>query len=107
VKKERSISKPVTVERQVKITPVRESSKDKRDPTPHEKSVKREDRHDRETKEREDENVRKREKERKREKRPSPPAEFEGDLSSVSNSSTGSIQPNADVVIVEEPRGKC
>lgn len=96
-----------TVEREVKITPAREISKDRREPTPREKSVKEEKR-DRETKEREDsEHNRKREKEKdkRREKRPSSPVEFEGDLSSVSNSSNGSIQPNSDVVIVDEPKG--
>jgi hypothetical protein len=99
-------SSKATVEREIKITPAREASKDKREPTPREKSMKKDERRERETKEREDENTRKRDKdEKKREKRPTSPVEFEGDLSSVSNSSTGSIQPTADVVIVEEPRG--
>lgn len=44
---------------------------------------------------------------RRREKRPtSPLPEFEGDLSSVSNSSNGSVQPSADIVIVDDQRGK-
>ena len=70
----------------------------------------KEDKRERETKEREDaDNSRKREKdkERRREKRAtSPPADaFEGDLSSVSNSSNGSIPPTADLVIVDDQRG--
>ncbi|KAG5670760.1 hypothetical protein PVAND_001001 [Polypedilum vanderplanki] len=97
-------SSKATVERDVKITPAREASKDKREPTPREKSTKKEERHDRETKERDDEYTRKRDKEKKREKRPSSPVEFEGDLSSVSNSSTGSIQHNAEVINIDEPR---
>lgn len=50
---------------------------------------------------------REKEREKRREKRPStPPVDtFEGDLSSVSNSSTGSI-PNAEVVVVDDHRGK-
>lgn len=71
---------------------MREPSKDsKREPTPREKST---------VKDRDE----KREKDKRREKR-SASAEFEGDLSSVS--SNGSSMPNnADVVIVEEQRGK-
>lgn len=55
-------------------------------------------------------NSRKRDKdkERRREKRRStpPPDTFEGDLSSVSNSSNGSLQPSADLVIVDDQRGE-
>lgn len=94
----------------------REPSKDQREPTPREKSVKevkvKEEKRERETKEREDvvDHSRKRDKdkERRREKRASsPPADsFEGDLSSVSNSSNGSMQPTADLVIVDDQRGE-
>jgi hypothetical protein len=93
----------------------REPSKDQREPTPREKSVKevkvKEEKRDRETKERDDvdhSRKREKEKERRREKRPSsPPADqFEGDLSSVSNSSSGSMPPTADLVIVDDQRGE-
>lgn len=93
----------------------REPSRDQREPTPREKIVKevkvKEEKRERETKEREDvvDHGRKRDKdkERRRDKRPSsPPADtFEGDLSSVSNSSNGSM-PTADVVIVDDQRGE-
>lgn len=71
----------------------------------------KEEKRERETKERDDtDGTRKRdkEKERRREKRPSsPPADtFEGDLSSVSNSSNGSLHPAADLVIVDDLRGE-
>lgn len=82
-------------------------SKDKREPTPREKSTIKEEK--REIKERDDKRDKEKEREKRREKRPTSPVEFEGDLSSVSNSSNGSIiQPsNAnDVVIVDEHRGK-
>lgn len=117
MKEERVEKKPIkfdresskaTVEREIKITPAREMSKDKREPTPREKSTIKEEK--REIKERDDKRVDKeKEREKRREKRPTSPVEFEGDLSSVSNSSNGSmIQPsNAnDVVIVDEHRGK-
>lgn len=99
-------SSKATVEREIKITPVREMSKDKREPTPREKSTIKEEK--REIKERDEKRVDK-ERDKRREKRPTSPVEFEGDLSSVSNSSNGSIiQPsNAnDVVIVDEHRGE-
>jgi THO complex subunit 2 len=102
IKFERESSK-VTVEREIKITPAREMSKDKREPTPREISSIKEEK--REIKERDDK--REKEKEKRREKRPTSPVEFEGDLSSVSNSSNGSIiQPSNtnDVVIVDEHR---
>jgi hypothetical protein len=74
----------------------------------------KEEKRDRETKEREEvdhSRKREKEKERRREKRQtSPPAEsFEADLSSVSNSSNGSIHQTADLVIVDDQRGlfKC
>lgn len=97
----------MTVEREVKTeTPVREST---REPTPREKSVK----HSREEKrERQESPKKQREKEKDKEKRrdkraTSPPTDtFEGDLSSVSNSSNGSMHPTADVVIVDDQRGK-
>lgn len=98
-----------------KETPAREQSRDViREPTPREKSVKevkpKEEKRDRETRERDDVDLKKqpKEKERRREKRATSPLPdaFEGDLSSVSNSSNGSIHPVADVVIVEEPRGE-
>lgn len=104
IKFERESSK-VTVEREIKITPAREMSKDKREPTPREKSSIKEEK--REIKERDDK--REKEKEKRREKRPTSPVEFEGDLSSVSNSSNGSIiQPSNtnDVVIFDDHRGK-
>lgn len=106
IKFERESSK-ATVEREIKITPAREMSKDKREPTPREKSTIKEEK--REIKERDDKRDKEKEREKRREKRPTSPVEFEGDLSSVSNSSNGSIiQPsNAnDVVIVDEHRGK-
>lgn len=113
----------LTAEREIKKdTPAREASRDKREaskdqrePTPREKSVKevkvKEEKRERETKEREDADInrkREKDKERRREKRAtSPPADaFEGDLSSVSNSSNGSIPPTADIVIVDDQRGK-
>lgn len=104
----------ITAEREIKKeTPAREPSQSQREPTPREKSVKevKSKEEKRETKEREDvDGVRKRDKdkERRREKRPSSPLAdtFEGDLSSVSNSSNGSIHPIPDVVVVEEQRGK-
>jgi hypothetical protein len=113
----------LTAERELKKeTPAREPSRDKREPskdqrepTPREKSGKevkvKEEKRDRETKERDDtDGIRKRDKdkERRREKRAtSPPADtFEGDLSSVSNSSNGSMQPTADLVIVDDQRGE-
>lgn len=118
--RERSEKKVIklTAEREIKKntpTPVREPSRDQREPTPREKPVKevkaKEDK--RETKEREEsDQVRKRDKdnkERRREKRQTSPAAadtFEGDLSSVSNSSNGSIHPSGDVVIVEDQRGE-
>jgi hypothetical protein len=73
----------------------------------------KDEKRERETKEREEVEIsRKRDKDkeggRRREKRQtSPPADtFEGDLSSVSNSSNGSMHPSSDLVIVEDPRGK-
>lgn len=109
----------VTAEREIKKdTPAREPSRDAsrdqgREPTPREKSVRESRPKEREstTKERDGiDGLKKREKDkdaRRREKRPtSPLPEFEGDLSSVSNSSNGSIQPSADLVIVEDQRGK-
>lgn len=102
----------MTAERELKPeTPVRESStrEPTREPTPREKSVKHVTRE--EKREREDSEVsKKRDKEKEkrvREKRPSsPPVDaFEGDLSSVSNSSNGSIQ-TADVVVVDDHRGE-
>jgi outer membrane biosynthesis protein TonB len=116
--RERSEKKVIklTSERELKKeTPAREQSRDQgREPTPREKSVKevkvKDEKRDRETKEREEvDHTRKREKEkeRRREKRQtSPPVEsFEADLSSVSNSSNGSIHPSADIVIVDDQRG--
>lgn len=117
--RERSEKKIIksTAEREIKKpTPAREPSRDTREPrepTPREKplkEVKVEEK--RETKERDEpDHAKKRDKdkERRREKRPtSPPAAdtFEGDLSSVSNSSNGSIHPSADLVIVDDQRGK-
>lgn len=68
------------------------------------KHTAREEKRDRE----ESPKKRDKEKEKRREKRAtSPPTDtFEGDLSSVSNSSNGSMLPTADVVIVEEHRGE-
>lgn len=107
----------ITAERELKKeTPARDASRDPREPrepTPRDKPVKeiklREEK--RETKDREEpDHARKRDKdkERRREKRAtSPPADaFEGDLSSVSNSSNGSIHPTADIVIVDDQRGE-
>lgn len=89
--------------REVKKTPIREPSKDKREPTPREKSTIKEEKKE-PTKERDDGSEKK--KEKRRDKR-SASVEFEGDLSSVSNSSNGSSMPiNNDVVVVEDQRGK-
>lgn len=103
----------ITAERELKKeTPAREPSRDQgREPTPREKSVKEVKPKERETKERDDtDSSRKREKDKvkRREKRPTSPLPdtFEGDLSSVSNSSNGSMHPTADLVIVEDSRGK-
>lgn len=92
-----------TVDRDIKVTPApREPSKDKREPTPREKSSIKEEKRE-STKDREDD----RKKDKRREKRPSPSGDFDGDLSSVSNSSNGSSMPaNTDVVIVDDHRGK-
>ena len=90
--------------REVKKTPIREPSKDKREPTPREKSTIKEEKKEPPTKERDDGGEKK--KEKRRDKR-SASVEFEGDLSSVSNSSNGSSMPvNNDVVVVEDQRGK-
>lgn len=95
MKIERESSKAATIEREIKITPVREMSKDKRDP--REKSAIKEEKR---------ELAKEKDKEKRKEKRASSAVEFEGgDLSSVSNSSTSSTQPNTDVMIVDEPRG--
>lgn len=107
----------VTAERELKKeTPAREQSRDQgREPTPREKSVKevkpKEEKRERETRERDDvESSKKRdkEKERRREKRATSPLPdaFEGDLSSVSNSSNGSTHPVVEVVVVEDQRGE-
>lgn len=111
----------ITAERELKKeTPAREPSRDAsrdqgREASTRERSVKEirpkeRETKERETKERDDvEGLKKRDKEkdRRREKRPtSPLPEFEGDLSSVSNSSNGSIHPAADIVIVEDQRGE-
>lgn len=106
----------ITAEREIKKeTPAREASRDHREPTPREKSVKevkpKEEKRERETKEREDvdhSKKREKEKDRRREKRATSPLPdtFEGDLSSVSNSSNGSMHQTADLVIVDDQRGK-
>ncbi|CRK88716.1 CLUMA_CG002522, isoform A [Clunio marinus] len=106
----------VTAEREIKKeTPARESSsRDQREPTPREKSVKeikvKEEKRERETRERDEP-----------EKiafalflflaaalfavcSPHAADTFEGDLSSVSNSSNGSMHPTADLVIVDDQR---
>lgn len=96
----------VTVEREIKKeTPVREPST--REPTPREKSVKHSARDEKRERE-ESPKKRDKDKEKRRDKRAtSPPTDtFEGDLSSVSNSSNGSMLPTADVVIVDDHRGK-
>lgn len=106
----------ITAEREIKKeTPAREQSRDQgRETSTREKSVKEIkmsiEKRERETKEREEidhSKKREKEKERRREKRASsPPDTFEGDLSSVSNSSNGSLPASADVVIVEDQRGE-
>jgi hypothetical protein len=87
------------VDRDIKVTPApREPSKDKREPTPRDKSSIKEERR---------EPTKEREKEKRRDKRPSPSGEFDGDLSSVSNSSNGSSMPTSgDVIVVDDPRGE-
>lgn len=99
-----------TVEREVKKeTPAREPSRDQgREPTPREKSVKEVRVKNEKIEDVDQGRKRDKDKERRREKRPTSPIPdtFEGDLSSVSNSSNGSLQPNADLVIVEEQRGE-
>ena len=109
--RERSEKKVIklTSEREIKKeTPAREASREIGRESTREKSVKEvKARNDKKEREIEDvEQVRKRDKdkERRREKRAStpPPDTFEGDLSSVSNSSNGSLQPSADLVIVED-----
>lgn len=90
-----------------KETPAREASRDQGREATREKSIKEVKVKD---EKREEDHSRKRdkEKERRREKRPSspPPDTFEGDLSSVSNSSNGSLHPTADLVIVDDQRGE-
>lgn len=106
IKVDRDSKAPVEHREVVKKTPIREPSKDKREPTPREKSSLKEEKKE-PTKDRDDgDREKKREKEKRRDKR-SASAEFEGDLSSVSNSSNGSSMPlNNDVVIVDDQRGE-
>jgi len=108
----------ITAEREIKKeTPIREASRDKREPTPRDKllkeAIRKEEKREATREREESENTRKRDgkeaKERRREKRQSsPPADaFEGDLSSVSNSSNGSAMPNPDLIVVDDHRGEC
>lgn len=112
IDRERSEKKiiKVTAEREIKKeTPAREASRDQgREPTPREKSVKEVKVKNEKVEDPDSARKRDKDKDRRRVKRPSsPPADhFEGDLSSVSNSSSGSSQPNADLVIVEDIRGE-
>lgn len=100
----------ITAEREIKKeTPAREASRDQgREPTPREKSVKEVKMKNEKVDETDHPRKRDKEKDRRLEKRATSPLPdtFEGDLSSVSNSSNGSLQPNADLVIVDDQRGK-
>lgn len=110
--RERSEKKIIklTAERELnKETPAREASRDQgREPTPREKSVKEVKVKDEKREEVDHARKRDKDKERRREKRPTSPLPdtFEGDLSSVSNSSSGSLHPSAELVIVDDQRGE-